>query len=224
MLLLICIFLNPYLSCVQFSRSVVSDSLRPYRLQHNRLPCPSPSPRAYSNSCPLSQRCQPTISSSVIPFSSCLPSFPASGSFPMSQLFPSGGQSIGASASASVLLMNIRGWFSLGLTCLISLLSKGLSRVFSSTTVRVRPRQGEWGPDKGTLLKGSTTDVKLGMSTADRGIHRPDCIIVLLGEMFIKIQIPSLYSGFTKSEETLELKESLFSKAYQVRPLQPGSR
>jgi len=74
------------------------------------------------------------------------------------------------------------------------------------------------------LLKGSTTDVKLGMRTTDRGIHRPDCIIVLLGEMFIKIQITSLYSGFTKSEETLELKESLFSKAYQVRPLQPGSR
>ena len=101
-----------------------------------RLPCPSLSPGACSNSCPLSQWCHPTISSSVVPFSSCLQSFPASGSFPMNPLFAAGGQSIGASASASVLPKNIQGWFPLGFTSLISLLSKGLSRVFSSTTVR----------------------------------------------------------------------------------------
>ena len=111
--------------------------LRPHGLQYARLPCPSPSPRTYSNSCALSQWCHPTISSSVIPFSCCLQSFPASGSFPVSQLFPSGGQSIAASASASVLLMNIQGWFPLGLTGWISLQSKGLSRVFANTTVQM---------------------------------------------------------------------------------------
>ena len=121
-------------SSVQFSRSVVSDSLHPHGLQHARLPCPSPTPRACSNSCPSSQWCPPTISSSVIPFSSCLHSFPASGSFPVSQFFASDGQSIGA--SASVLLMNIQGWFPLGLTGLLFLRSRGLSRVFSSTTVQ----------------------------------------------------------------------------------------
>ena len=113
----------------------MSDSLQPHGLQHDRLPCPSPSPGVCSNSCPLSQWCHPTISSSVVPFS-CPQSFPASGSFPMSRLFQSGAQSIGVSASASVLLMNTQGWFPLGLTGLISLLSKGLSRVFSSPTVR----------------------------------------------------------------------------------------
>ena len=115
--------------------SVVSDSLRPHELQHARLPCPSPTPRAYSNSCPLSRRCHPAISSSVIPFSSCLQSFPASGSFQMSQLSTSGGQSIGISASTSFPPMNIHDW-SLGLTGWISLQSKGLSRVFSNTTVQ----------------------------------------------------------------------------------------
>ena len=119
-----------------FSRSVVSDSLWPYGLQHARLPCPSPSPGACSNSCPLSQWCYPTISSSVIPFSSCSKSFPASGSFLMSQLFASGDQSIGASASASVLPINTQGWFPLGLTGLISLKCKELWRVFSSTTIQ----------------------------------------------------------------------------------------
>ena len=114
--------------------SVMSDSLQPHRLQHTRLPCPSPFPRAYSNSCPLSQWCHPTISFSVVPFS-FLQSFPESGSFPMSQLFTSGSQSIGASALASVLPLNIQGWFLLELTGLISLLSKEFSRVFSSTTV-----------------------------------------------------------------------------------------
>ena len=116
----------------------VSDSLWPHGLQHNRLPCPSSTPGACSNSCPSSQWCHPTISSSVVPFSSCLQSFPASGSFPVSQkawFFASGGQSIGASASASVLPMRFQVWFPLGLTGLI-LVSKGLSRVFSGTTIQ----------------------------------------------------------------------------------------
>ena len=121
---------------VQFSHSVVSDSLWPHGLQHTRLPCPSPTPGAYSNSCSLSQWYHPTISSSVISFSSCLQSFPASGSFPLSQFFTSGGQSIGVSASASVLPMNIQAWFPLGLTGLIALQSKGLSKVFSNATVQ----------------------------------------------------------------------------------------
>ena len=120
---------------VQFSRSVVSDSLQPHRLQHARPPCPSPTPVAYSNSCPLSRWCHPAISSSVIPFSSRLQSFPASGSFQMSQFFTSSGQSVSISASISVLSMNIQDWFPLGLTGLISLQSKGLSRVFSSTKI-----------------------------------------------------------------------------------------
>ena len=124
------------ISSVQFSGSVVSDSLRPHGLQHARLPCPSPTPGVYSHSCPLSQWCHPTISSSVTPFSSGLQSFPASGSFQMSQLFTSGGQSIGVSVSSSILPMNIQNWFLLGWTGWISLLSKGLSRVFSNTTVR----------------------------------------------------------------------------------------
>ena len=111
---------------VQFSHSVTSDSLQPHGLQHTRLPCPSPTPRAYSNSCPLSQWCHPTISFSVIPFSSSLQLFPASGSFPMSQFFASGGQSIGVSASASVLPMNIQDLSPLGWTGWISLLFKGL--------------------------------------------------------------------------------------------------
>ena len=115
-----------HFSSVQFSHSVVFDSLWPHARQHARLPCPSPKPGACSNSCPWSQWCHPTISSSVIPFSSCLQSFPASGSFPISWLFASGSQSIGASTSPSVLLMNIQDWFPLGLTGLISLQAKGL--------------------------------------------------------------------------------------------------
>ena len=115
---------------VQFSRSAVSDSLQPHELQHTRPPCPSPTPGVYSNSCPSSQWCHSTISSSVVPFSSCLQSFPASGSFPMSRFFASGGQSIGVSASASDLSMNIQDWFPLGWTGWISLLFKGLSRLF----------------------------------------------------------------------------------------------
>ena len=121
---------------VQFSHSVVSNSLWPRRLQHTRLPCPSPTPGACSNSCSSSQWCHPTISSSVVRFSSHLQSFPASGSFQISQLFTSGGQSIGVSASASVLPMNTQDWSPLGWTGWIFLQSKGLSRVFSNTTVQ----------------------------------------------------------------------------------------
>ena len=113
----------------------MSDSLRSHELQHARPPCPSPTPRVYPNSCPPSLWCHLTVSSSVVPFSSCLRSFPTSGSFPISQFFTSGGQSIGVSASASVLPMNIQDWFPLGWTGWIFLQSKGLSRVFSSTTV-----------------------------------------------------------------------------------------
>ena len=121
---------------VQFSCSVMSDSLQPHGLQHTRLPCPPPTPGANSNSCPLSQWCHPTISTSVIPFSSRLQSFPASGSFQMSQFFTSGSQSIGVSASASVHPVNIHDWFPLRWTGWISLQSKRLWRVFSNTTVQ----------------------------------------------------------------------------------------
>ena len=135
-----------------FSRSVMSDSLQHHGLQHPRLPCPSLSPEGCSKSCPLSQWCHPTISSSVALFSSCPQSFPASGSFLTSQLFTSSGQSVRASALTSVLQMNIQGWFPLGLADLISLQSMGLSRVFSSTTVqkhpffRAQPHSGTWWP------------------------------------------------------------------------------
>ena len=123
-------------SSVQFSRSVMYDSLLPHESQHARSPYPSPTPGVYSNSCPSSQWCHTTISSSVIPFSSCPQSLPASGSFPMSQLFASGGQSIEVSASASVLPMNTQDLSHLGWTGWISLQSKGLSRVFSNTIIQ----------------------------------------------------------------------------------------
>ena len=124
-------------SClVQFSSIQSLSRVRLFGLQHSRLPCPSSTSGVNSNSCPLSQWCHPTISSSVVPFSSCLQSFPASGSFQMSQFFTSGGQKIRTSASVSVLPMNIQEWFPLGLTGWISLQSKGLSRVFSNTTVQ----------------------------------------------------------------------------------------
>ena len=125
-----------YFSSVQFSHSVVSNSLRPHELQHARPPCPSPTPGVYPNSCPSSRWCHPAISSSVIPFSSCPQSLPASGSFPMSQHFARSGQSIGVSASASVLPMNTQDWSPLGWTGWISLQSKGLWRVFSNTPVQ----------------------------------------------------------------------------------------
>ena len=121
---------------VRFSRSVMSNYLQPQGPQHSRLPCPSPSPGVCSNSCSLSRWCHPTISCFVAPFSSCLQSFPASGSFLISQFFPSGGQSIGVSASPSVFPMNIQDWSPLGWTGLTSLQSKGLSRAFSNTIVQ----------------------------------------------------------------------------------------
>ena len=130
------ISLTLFFTSVQFSRSVVSDSLRPLELQHARPPCPSSTPGVHQNSCPSNQWCNPAISSSVVPFSSCPQSLPASQSFPMSQLFTWGGQSIGVSASASVLQKNTQDWFPLGWTSWISLHSKGLSRVFSNTTVQ----------------------------------------------------------------------------------------
>ena len=123
-------------SSVQFSHSVVSDTLQPQEPQHSRPSCPSPTPGVHPNPCPPSWWCHPTISSSVIPFSSCPQYFPASGSFPMSQLSASGGQSTGVSASTPVLTMNTQDWSPLGWTDWISLQSKGLSRVFSNTTVQ----------------------------------------------------------------------------------------
>ena len=124
------------ITSVQFSRSVVSDSLQPHESHHTRPPCPPPTPGDYLNSCPLSRWCNPAISSSVIPFSSCPQSLPASGAFPMSQLFAWGGQSIGVSALAAILPMNTQDWFPVVWTGQISLQSKGLSRVFSNTTVQ----------------------------------------------------------------------------------------
>ena len=121
---------------VQFSRSVVSNSLRPHESQHARPPCPSPTLRVHPNSRPSSRWCHPAMSSSIAPFSSCPPSLPASGFFPMSQIFTWGGQSIGVSASASVLPLNTQDWCPLGWTGWISLQSKGFSRVFSNTTVQ----------------------------------------------------------------------------------------
>ena len=125
-----------FLSSVQFSHSVMSDSLWPHESQHARPPCPSPTPRVHPNPCPLSRWCHPTISSSVFPFSPCLQSFPASRSSPVSQFFASGGQNIGVSASASALPMNTQEWSPLGWTGWISLQSKGISRVFCNTTVQ----------------------------------------------------------------------------------------
>ena len=132
----LCHFFSSLPHSVQFSHSVVSNSLRPHELQHARPPCPLPTPGVYTNSCPLSRWCHLTISSSVIPFSSCLQSFPTSEFFLMSQLFTSGGQNIGVSASTSVLPMNTQDWSPLGWTGWISFQSKGLSRVFSNTTVK----------------------------------------------------------------------------------------
>ena len=128
------LYATTMVNLVQFSCSVMSDSLWPHGPQHARPPCPSSTPRVYSNSSPLSWWCHPTILSSVVPFSSCLQSFSASGSFQMSQLFASGGQSIEISTSTSVFPMNTQDWLPLGWTGWISLLSKGLSRVFSNTT------------------------------------------------------------------------------------------
>ena len=127
---------RPQSSSIQFSHSVVSDSLGPHESQHARPACSSPTPGVYPNSCPSSPWCHPVISSSVVPFSSCPQSLPASGAFPMSELFAWGSQSIGVSALASVLPMNTQDWFALEWTGWTSLQSKGLSRVFSNTTVQ----------------------------------------------------------------------------------------
>ena len=135
-----------YICYLLFSRSVMSDSFQPHGLQHTRLPCPSLSPKVCSNSCPLGWWCHPTVSSSVTVFSSCPQSFPASESFPTSQLFTWGGQSIGTSASVPVLPVNIQGWFPLGLTGLICLLSKGLSGVSSRTTIQKHQFSGPQPP------------------------------------------------------------------------------
>ena len=129
-------YMNAVQYSVQFNHSVMSDSLWPHEPQHARPPCPPPTPGIHSNPCPSSRWCHPAISSSVVPFSSCPQSLPASRSFPMSQLFIWGGQSIGVSASTSVLLMNTQDWFLLGWTGWISVQSKALSRVFSNTTVQ----------------------------------------------------------------------------------------
>ena len=128
--------LSELIYSVQFSRSVVSDSLQPHELQHARPPCPSPMPGVHPNPCPLCRWCHPTISSSVVAFSTCLQSFSASGSFLMSQFFTSGWHNIGTLTSASVLLISIQGWVPLGFTGLISLLSKRFLRVFSNITIQ----------------------------------------------------------------------------------------
>ena len=127
----------PGISLVQFSHSVVPNSLQPHGLQHARPPCPSPTPGVYPDSCPFSRWCHQTISSSVVPFSSCLQSFPTSGSFQMSQLFTSGGKNIGVSTSTSVLPMNTQDWSPLGWTGWISLQSKELSKVFYNTSAEI---------------------------------------------------------------------------------------
>ena len=142
-------------------------TLRPHGLQHTRLPCPSPTPRACSNSCPLSWWCHATISPSVVPFS-FLQSFPASGSFLMSWLFTSGSQSTGPSASASVLPMNVQDWFPLGLTGLISLQSKGLSRVFPSTTFQ----KHQFGEGNGNPLKYSCLEKSMDRGAWRAAVHR----------------------------------------------------
>ena len=144
---------NSEINSIQFSCSVVSNFLQTHGLQHASLPCPSPTPRACSKSCPSNWQCHPTTSSSVIPFSFCLQFFLASGSFLMSQLFASDGQSTVASASASVLLMNIQDWFPLGLTGLISLQSKGLSRIFSNTTLQKHKFFSFFFPEKSFFPK-----------------------------------------------------------------------
>ena len=159
----------------------MSDSLWLHRLQHARPPCPSPTPGVYSNSCPLSRWCHPAISSSVIPFSSHLQSFPASESFPMSQFFTSGGQSIGVSASASVLSMNMQDWFPLGWTGWIFLQSKGLSRVFSNTMVQkhqffsAQPKIGIY-PDKTIIQKDTCIPMfTAALFTIARTWRKPKC-------------------------------------------------
>ena len=166
----------------------MSDSLWPQGLQYARLPCPSPTSRACSNSCPLSQWCHPNTSS-VVPFSSCLQSFPASRSFPISQFFPPCGQSIGASASASVLPMNIRDWFPLGWTGWISLQSKRLSRVFSSSTVQ---RHEFFGTQPFSLFSSHIHTWLLEKTVASTRWTFVDKIISLLFNMLSRLVIAFL--------------------------------
>ena len=184
----------------------MSDSLQHHGLQHARLPCPSPSPGACSNSCPLSQWCHPTISSSVIPFSSCLQSFPVSGSFPMSWLFPSGRQSIGASASASVLPMNIQGWFLLGLTGLISLQSKGLSRVFNTTVQKHQPSTNKtattWDFPGGTLVKDPPCNAGDAGSILAWGTKIPHACCGATKPMHYNYWSPRMLDGACASQES----------------------
>ena len=151
-------------SSVQFSHSVMSDSLRPHESQHARPPCPSPTSGVHSNSCASSRWCHPAISSSVVPFSSCPQSLPASGSFPMSQVFAWGGQNIGVSASASVLPMNTRDWSPLGWTGWISLQSKGLSRVFCNTTVQKHQFFGAHITSHYIMKHASSNNTKITMN------------------------------------------------------------
>ena len=162
----------------------MSDSFWPHRLQHARLPCPSPTPKVCSNLCPSSRWCHPTISFSVVPFSSCLQSFPASESFLRSQLFTSSGQSIRASASASVLPINIQGWFILGLTGLISLQSKRCSRVFSKTAVQKHQFFGifSWAPKSMRMVstQSSVTLIKVFFSKMRKFKILFCCIVVRL--------------------------------------------
>ena len=164
--------MNPVsLTVLLFSHSVVSDCLQPHGLQYTRLPCPSPSPRVCSNSLPLTQWCYPTILSSVVPFSFCPQFFPASGSFLMSQLFASGGQSIGALASVSVLQMNIQDWFPLGLTGLIAWQSKRLSRVYSWVYIKIIESRG-WNRHLYTCVHSSIIHSSQKVEMTQVSIHR----------------------------------------------------
>ena len=169
------ISMNSRPSILQFSSVAQSRlTLQHHGLQHARPPCPSPTPRAYSNSCPLSQQCHPTISSSDIPVSSCLESFPASGPFQMTQFFASSSQSIGVSASTSVLPVNIQDWFPLGWTGCISLLSKGLSRVFSNITVQKHQflsAQLSFGEGNGTPLQYSCLENPMDGGAWKAAVH-----------------------------------------------------
>ena len=189
------LFLTKF-SSVQFSRSVMSNSLRPREPLHARPPCPSPAPRVHPNPCPLSRWCHPTISSSAVPFSSCLQSFPASGSFQMSQLFISGGQSAGASAPASVLSMNIQDWFPLGWPCWISLQSKGLSRVFSNTTVQKYQFFGA----QLFFLSSSHPYMTMGKTIALTRQNFVDKVMYLLFNMLSRLVITFLPRKLTSKE------------------------
>ena len=189
-----------------FSHSVVSDSLQTHGWQHARPPCPSLPPRACSNPCPLSQWCHPTISSSVMSFSSCCQSFPASGSFPMSQLFASGGQSIGVSASTSVLPMNTQEWSPLGWTGWISLQSKGLSRVFNTTVQKHQPSTNKtattWDFPGGTLVKDPPCNAGDAGSILAWGTKIPHACCGATKPMHYNYWSPRMLDGACASQES----------------------